>query len=255
LFWLLCGQTPTQVRDANGHTTTIAPWLDDLSSPTHELLWATAQALIEPNHQRRPSLVQLVQSLHRDERKLPHGSRANLGRLAGRSNRKSGVAAGRARSLGGKVRPSSGRLSLAWLAHRGEQSRWRKPLVAGLLLVAASLWGWQQTTAVAHTYTLTTTVADVSPATVLAIPLDADWVAQVFTQGVGAHWQHLAQGAERVGVSVACAEQLCQLTLRHSRQSSPHSHQNLVLSAASGEVWTAAIERLAQDFAQCEANR
>lgn len=252
LFWLLCGQTPTQIRAANGQVTTIAPWIDDLSSPTHELLWATAQALIEPNRQRRPSLAQLVHSLHRDERKLPDGSRANLGRLVAKSTRTSAPLL-RSANSGAVMSRTSWFAQDAWTA--GALGSLGKRIAAGVLLCAAVLLMWLHAMAQPRDYTLTVAVSDIAPSTVLAIPLGDEWVAQIFHQGVGTQWQSQAHSALGVMLSVSCPDQLCQLTLRHTLHARSHSHQDLVLSAASSEIWTAAIERLAGDFARCEANR
>lgn len=250
LFWLLCGQTPTQIKSANGQATTIAPWIDDIRSPTHELLWATAQALIEPNRQRRPSLTQLVQSLHRDERKLPDGSRANLGRLVYKSRIKRTASAARPR-LAKPVIPASGTLSLSWVSMTGSTPR--KRVLSVLLLGSVLLSVWLYNATLPRSYGLTVSIADIAPATVLAVPLGDEWIAQAFMEGLGTTWQSDSQGAHQVQLSVSCPNQLCQLTLRHSLNKRSHSHQDLVLSAASGEIWTAAIERLARDFAVCEA--
>ena len=250
LFWLLCGQTPTQITGANGQATTIAPWIDDIRSPTHELLWATAQALIEPNRQRRPSLTQLVQSLCRDERKLPDGSRANLGRLVAKSRVKDTASAlGLRRTT--PMLPTAGKLALPGLDRVVGTLAGR--VLGGLLLGAVLLAAWLHNTSVPRSYTLSVNVADIAPATVLSVPLRDAWIAQAFTDGLGADWQSDAQGAHRVGLSASCPEQLCQLTLRHDLAQRSHSHQDLVLSAAPGEIWTAAIERLAREFADCKA--
>jgi len=250
LFWLLCGQTPTQIRDANGQLTTIAPWIDDIRSPAHELLWATAQALIEPNRKRRASLNQLVQSLHRDERKLPDGSRANLGRLAAQPKAQIAEVSTPARISEG-VLSSKSQWQIPWLGLSVFGRRLAVTLVVGCVLVG----GWLYQAALPKRYSLAVAIADIAPSTVLAIPLGDEWVAQAFKQGLGGAWRSAIQGDHRVLVSASCPDQLCQLTLRHNVDTRSHSHQDLVLSAASGEIWTAAIERLARDFAVCEAIR